>query len=151
TSMLRDEKNPRNARLRPLRRRRPQQDAASDIAPRGSASLQEREKAMRNRKSSVQQPAAAQSASLSSHSQTPHTSSTPEFTAQRVELILQQLDALPTLSTIALRVLELTSDESSHAKDIVQLIAADPALSAKVLKLCRCSERGRGLNVTTVE
>lgn len=106
---------------------------------------------MRNRKSSVQQPAAAQSASLSSHSQTPHTSSTPEFTAQRVELILQQLDALPTLSTIALRVLELTSDESSHAKDIVQLIAADPALSAKVLKLCRCSERGRGLNVTTVE
>jgi signal transduction histidine kinase/HD-like signal output (HDOD) protein len=71
--------------------------------------------------------------------------------AQRVELILQQLDSLPTLSTLAIRLLELTSDDRSHGHEVVKLVNADPALSAKVLKLCRCSERGRALNVTTVD
>src|SRR5438552_43164 len=71
--------------------------------------------------------------------------------AQRVELILQQLESLPTLSPLALRVLEVTSDDTASGKDAVQLICADPALSAKVLKLVRCSEGGRALNVTTVD
>lgn len=78
-------------------------------------------------------------------------SSGREFTAKRVELILQQLDALPVLSAIAVQLLELTSDDTSQGKDVVRLVTSDPALSAKVLKLCRCSERGRGLNVTSVE
>lgn len=71
--------------------------------------------------------------------------------AQRVELILQQLDSLPTLSTLALRLLELTSDDTSSGQDVINLVSADPALSAKVLKLVRCSERGRALSVTTVD
>lgn len=75
----------------------------------------------------------------------------PDFTAQRVELILQQLEALPTLSTVAVKLLELTSDDDSQGRDVVKLVTGDPALSAKVLKLCRCSERGRALNVTSVE
>jgi signal transduction histidine kinase/HD-like signal output (HDOD) protein len=74
-----------------------------------------------------------------------------EHTAKRVELVLQQLEALPTLSSIAVRLLELTSSDESQGKDVVRLVSADPALSAKVLKLCRCSERGRALNVTTVD
>jgi signal transduction histidine kinase/HD-like signal output (HDOD) protein len=79
------------------------------------------------------------------------TISTAEHTAKRVELILQQLDALPTLAPIAVQILELTSSEDSRGKDVVKLVMSDPALSAKVLKLCRCSERGRALNVTSVE
>jgi HD-like signal output (HDOD) protein len=79
------------------------------------------------------------------------TSGAQSVKAQRVELILQQLDSLPTLSTLAVRLLELTSDDRSHGHEVVRLVNADPALSAKVLKLCRCSERGRALNVTTVD
>src|SRR5262245_29278637 len=71
--------------------------------------------------------------------------------AQRVELILQQLDSLPTLSALALRLLEITSDDTSSGQDAITLVSADPALSAKVLKLVRCSERGRALNVTTID
>lgn len=68
-----------------------------------------------------------------------------------VDLILQQLESLPTLSSIAIRVLELTSDDDFKAKEVIQLIETDPALSAKVLKLCRCSEQGRVANVRTVD
>ena len=52
--------------------------------------------------------------------------------SRRVELILQQLDALPTLSAVAVRVLELTSDDSSEMSDVIQLISCDPALASKV-------------------
>ena len=71
--------------------------------------------------------------------------------ARRIELILQQLDALPTLSTVAMRVLELTTDDDSNIRDVVDVISSDPALASKVLKTCRCSEKGRVANVTTVE
>ncbi len=67
------------------------------------------------------------------------------------DLILQQLDALPTLSSIAVRVLELTSDDRFKADEVIELIGTDPSLSAKVLKLCRCSEQGRSANVRTVD
>jgi signal transduction histidine kinase/HD-like signal output (HDOD) protein len=70
---------------------------------------------------------------------------------RRVELMLQQLDALPTLSPIAVRLLQLTTAEDSSAKEVTQLVAADPALSAKVLKLCRCHARGRASIVTSVD
>lgn len=97
-------------------------------------------------------------ASLPRSFSSPHASAAPnrpdahvDAGTRRVELILQQLDALPTLSTVALRVLELTSDDESQGKDVVKLVTSDPALAAKVLKMVRCSERGRALNVTSVE
>jgi signal transduction histidine kinase/HD-like signal output (HDOD) protein len=70
---------------------------------------------------------------------------------RRVELILEQLDALPTLSAIAVRVLELTADEAAEMRDVTKLVASDPGLASKVLKVCRCSEKGRAANVTTVD
>lgn len=75
----------------------------------------------------------------------------PIFAARRVELILQQLDALPTLGPVAVRLLQLTSDDDSQAREVIELITCDPALSARVVKLCRCDARGRGFDVTTVE
>lgn len=71
--------------------------------------------------------------------------------SRRVELILEQLDALPTLSAVAVQVLELTSDESSEMREVIDVISSDPALASKVLKLCRCSEKGRLANVTTID
>jgi len=61
---------------------------------------------------------------------------------QRLKLIVQELDGLPTLSSIAIRLLEATGSQTSHAREVIALVAADPALSSKVLQLCRRADRG---------
>ncbi len=70
--------------------------------------------------------------------------------AKRVELLLQQMDSLPTLSPVVIRLLEVTEDERSDAADVIELVSADPALAGKVLKLCRCMKGGRARQVTTI-
>jgi len=72
-------------------------------------------------------------------------------TTRRVELILHQLDDLPTLNGIAVRLLELTTADDSEAQEIIDLISSDPTLASRVLKLCRCSPQGRSANVQTVD
>ncbi|MEO1129655.1 MAG: HDOD domain-containing protein, partial [Planctomycetota bacterium] len=67
-----------------------------------------------------------------------------------VELILQHIDALPTLSPIATRVLEMTGSAETELHELVALVESDPTLSAKLLAMCRRSDRGAG-RVTTVE
>jgi signal transduction histidine kinase/HD-like signal output (HDOD) protein len=71
--------------------------------------------------------------------------------ARHVELILQQLDALPTLNTVAVRLLELTSADDTEASEVIRLVGCDPSLSSKILKLCRCSPRGRASKVTSLD
>lgn len=76
---------------------------------------------------------------------------TDRAVARRVELILSELESLPTLNTVAVRILELTTDVESDAAEVIALVASDPALSSRVLALCRCHERGRASDVTTIE
>jgi signal transduction histidine kinase/HD-like signal output (HDOD) protein len=64
---------------------------------------------------------------------------------RRVELILEQLDQLPTLSSVALRLLEVTSSDDSSAEDVIELVSADPALSARLLAMCRRAHLGVSL------
>ncbi|MBC7836106.1 MAG: HDOD domain-containing protein [Phycisphaerales bacterium] len=71
--------------------------------------------------------------------------------ASRVELILQELDALPTLPVIATRLLALTSAEDARLSEIVRLIEADPAMTAKVLSLCARASVGVARSITTVD
>src|SRR2546430_17373148 len=54
---------------------------------------------------------------------------------KRVELILQQLQQLPTLPSVAVKVMEVTGRDDSPAAEVVQLIAADQSLTAKILQL----------------
>ncbi|MEM6394230.1 MAG: HDOD domain-containing protein [Planctomycetota bacterium] len=61
---------------------------------------------------------------------------------RRLELILRQIDTLPTLPAIATRLLQLTSSDASETREVVQLISADPPLTAKILSLCRSADRG---------
>jgi len=67
------------------------------------------------------------------------------------ELILRQIDSLPTLPAIATRLLSLTASDESHVEEVIELISADPALTAKVLALCRSAEKGVSRETLTVE
>ncbi|MEX0886810.1 MAG: HDOD domain-containing protein [Phycisphaeraceae bacterium] len=68
----------------------------------------------------------------------------------RIELILRQIDTLPTLPAIAVKLLDLTSSDDTHASQVGSLIEADPALTAKLLSLCRSADRGVREDVLTV-
>jgi len=70
---------------------------------------------------------------------------------KRVELILQQLEELPTLPAVAVRVLEVTSNDTSSAREVVDLIASDPALTARILQLVHRADAGVRGEVNSVE
>jgi signal transduction histidine kinase/HD-like signal output (HDOD) protein len=71
--------------------------------------------------------------------------------SSRVEAILQQIDQLPTLSTVATRLLSLSSREDADFDQIIRLIEADPALTGRILALCRRASSGISGAVTTVK
>ena len=70
---------------------------------------------------------------------------------RRLELILRQVDALPTLPSVAARLLQLTSSEESDAKQVTELVASDPSLTAKILKICRAADKGVHADVLTID
>ena len=76
---------------------------------------------------------------------------TDQQESQHVELILQQIDSLPTLSTVATRVLELSGSSDGAMGEIIRLVESDPALSAKLLAMCRGADKGLSQQVETVE
>lgn len=65
--------------------------------------------------------------------------------------ILERLDALPTPSPLAMRLLAAATDDTSAARDLVAIIREDAALVAKVLGLCRRGPRGRALEVASLD
>jgi signal transduction histidine kinase/HD-like signal output (HDOD) protein len=70
---------------------------------------------------------------------------------KRVELILQQLHQLPTLPSVAVRVLEVTGRDDSSAQQVVSLISSDPSLTAKILQLVHRADAGVRGEVNSVE
>ncbi len=70
---------------------------------------------------------------------------------KRVELILQQLEELPTLPNVALRVLELTGREDSSGSEVVKLLESDQSLTARILQLVHRADFGVRGEVNTVE
>jgi signal transduction histidine kinase/HD-like signal output (HDOD) protein len=69
----------------------------------------------------------------------------------RLELILQQLDALPTLPSVAMRLLSVTSDDESESREVIELVESDPALTSRVLAMCAAAHHGLGKKITTVD
>ena len=68
-----------------------------------------------------------------------------------LDLILHQLDELPTLPAVAVRVLDATGRDDTAATDVVRLLESDPALSARILKLVhRADLTARGGTADTV-
>lgn len=70
---------------------------------------------------------------------------------RRIEMILRQIDALPTLPAVATRLLSLTASDDSSAREVIELVSADPALTAKVLALCRTADKGIRTDTLTVD
>jgi len=70
--------------------------------------------------------------------------------SQHVELILRRLDTLPTLSPIATRILQLGADDKAEISEVASLIESDPALTVRILGLCRKADKGLGTRITTV-
>ena len=69
---------------------------------------------------------------------------------KRVELILQQLEELPTLPAVAVRVLEATARENSSADEVAQIIQSDPAFASRILQLIHRADSGVRGEVTDV-
>lgn len=82
----------------------------------------------------------------------PHLEQTHNATlARRVELLLGRVETLPTLSPVAVTVLEASADPDADIKHIADLIGTDPALSARILRMCRLVGRATREPITTVE
>ncbi len=69
---------------------------------------------------------------------------------RQIELVLQGVDALPTLAPIASRLLALGSANDVDIAEISKIIESDPATSTRILALCRRADKGLGEKVTTV-
>ena len=69
--------------------------------------------------------------------------------APPVDLILSKLDTLPTLAPIAVKLLQVTTDDRSSAADVVKLIEKDPSLTAKLLSVANTA--GTGVRVKSVD
>ena len=74
-----------------------------------------------------------------------------EIKTRKVELVLQQLDALPTLPAIVVRLLALTNSHDSKIHEVVQLLAADQTLTGKLLSLAGSAAAGVRVPVTSVQ
>jgi len=76
---------------------------------------------------------------------------TDSNSARRIELILQQIEALPTLPSVAMRLLQITSADDSDAQQVIDLVKGDPALSAKILSLCKGANKGIRSDTVTID
>lgn len=59
---------------------------------------------------------------------------------ERLELNLSQLDNLPTLPAVAVRLLTVMASDNTSTRDVVSLIESDASLTASLLKLARKAE-----------
>ncbi len=77
--------------------------------------------------------------------------SNEQLRSKRVELIVRQLESLPTLPAVATRLLQSATAERISTKEVVSLIEADQALTARILSLARKAHLGIRSSVNTVE
>lgn len=69
---------------------------------------------------------------------------------RQAEAILAGITRLPTLPAVAARLLSMGATEDVRLDEVIELIESDPALSARMLSLCRCADAGLGDRITTV-
>lgn len=70
--------------------------------------------------------------------------------AQYIQRISKSLLTLPTLPTLAARLLELVDNPRASAGMLAQLIGQDQVLTARLLKMCNSAYYGLGREVTSI-
>lgn len=71
--------------------------------------------------------------------------------ARRIELILSQIEAIPTPSPLAMKLLAVASDQDADVGEIAGLIESDPGMTARLLSMCSRSTTGLGGAITLVQ
>ncbi|KPK78021.1 MAG: hypothetical protein AMJ79_01340 [Phycisphaerae bacterium SM23_30] len=62
--------------------------------------------------------------------------------SKKIELIIQQLNSLPTLPAVAARLLQITVRNDTQAEEVVQLIESDPALASRIITMATRASTG---------
>ena len=68
----------------------------------------------------------------------------------KIQEILDRIENLPVLPVVAVRLLEITEDEFSSAKDVAKLIESDQTLTAKTLKIANSAVYRRSGSIATI-
>lgn len=71
-------------------------------------------------------------------------------TTATLDNTLAKIHSLPSLPLVATRLLEVIEDPDVHVKEIVNLVQADPALTAKVLKVVNSAFYGFQRKISTL-
>ncbi|MBN1766209.1 MAG: HDOD domain-containing protein [Sedimentisphaerales bacterium] len=69
---------------------------------------------------------------------------------RKIELVIQQLNTLPTLPAVAARLLQITSKPDTQAQEVVELIESDPSLTSKIIALTTRASVGVSRNSATL-
>jgi putative nucleotidyltransferase with HDIG domain len=77
--------------------------------------------------------------------------SSDQARSKRVEMIVRQLETLPTLPVVATKLLKATTAKDSSIKEVISLIQSDQSLTARILGLTRKSHLGLSDTVGTIE
>jgi len=71
-------------------------------------------------------------------------------TAKRYQKIVQDLGQIPTMPTIASKVMQIVNDPKSNAEDVAKFISKDVALTSKVLRLANSAFYGIPRTISSV-
>ncbi|NQU74790.1 MAG: HDOD domain-containing protein, partial [Planctomycetes bacterium] len=76
--------------------------------------------------------------------------SAEKLKGQQIELILRQLESVPTLPEVATRLLKLTSSNQANTQEVINLVSADQSLTAKILSLAGRANTGLRKEARTI-
>ena len=71
--------------------------------------------------------------------------------AKRTCVVIAMTDAIPAPPAVAMRLFQATSSARTSVDEVVAILAADPAMAARVVSLCRRCNRGVSGDVDTLE
>lgn len=79
-----------------------------------------------------------------------HPEPQPGDDPRKIEAILGGIERLPTLPSVATRLMSIGNAEDINLDEIIGLIESDPAMSTTILRMCRTADKGLGDRITTV-
>lgn len=75
----------------------------------------------------------------------------PTATIVSIDLIAQMIDALPSLPAVATKIIRLVDDPKTNAHELVEVVRAEPALTARILKMVNSALFGLQCRVGTLD